>query len=204
MRKGLVAALAVTAAICIGGYVTRQTWLRLVAESLVCKASETPSEVILVDLVEPNYHLFERAQQLQSSGLATTVLVPILGPEHDASSNLVARGFVDVMCRVARVSDCTTFPAPATEPISLNLARRAAEELQARGVHSVLLVTAGFRSQRAAEVYSEVLSPLGIALHCQPVFVGRTPANWTESWHGIEDVGLQTGKLLYYRVFVLG
>jgi hypothetical protein len=36
------------------------------------------------------------------------------------------------------------------------------------------------------------------------VFVGRNPANWTESWHGIQDVGLQTGKLLYYRVFVLG
>jgi hypothetical protein len=157
----------VTAAICIGGYVTRQTWLRFVAESLVCKASETPSEVILVDLVEPTHHLFERAQQLQSSGLATTVLVPILGPEHDASSSLVARGFVDVMCRVARVSDCTTFPAPLTEPISLNLARRAAEELQARGVHSVLLVTAIPQPARCRGLLSPVPSALrSIASPC--------------------------------------
>jgi hypothetical protein len=202
-KSGFIAAVLLTAAICIGGYITRQTWLRFIAESLVCQASEAPSDAILVDLVEHNYLLFERAHQLQASGLASVVLVPILTLGSEAAASSVAMGFVDVMCRVASVSDCTTFPASATEPFSLNLARRAAEELRAHGVRSVLMVTAGFRSRRAATVYTEILRPLGITVHCQPVFGQRTLDNWFDSTHGIEEVTLQIAKLLYYRLGVM-
>jgi hypothetical protein len=124
--------------------------------------------------------------------------VPVLSFEGDETTSAVALGFVDVMCRVARVSHCTTFPAPAAEPYSLNLARRTAEELRARGVHSVLMITGGFRSRRAAKVYSEVLRPFGITVYCQPVFGDRTTDNWFDSSHGIQEVTLQIAKLLYY------
>jgi len=102
--------------------------------------------------------------------------------DREAAASSVAMGFVDVMCRVASVSDCITFPASVTEPFSLNLARRAAEELRVRGVRSVLMVT---------------------AVHCQPVFGDRTPDNWFNSNHGMEEIALQIAKLLYYRLGVM-
>jgi hypothetical protein len=202
-RRGLVAALLVIVALCLGAYLTRQTWLRIGAESLVCESSDAPSDAILVDHVEHNYLLFERAQRLQARGLATTVLVPILGSESNDEPHSVSLGFVEVMCRIARVADCITFDAPSSEPISLNLARRSAAELQGRGVRSVLLVTSGFRSRRAFTVYSEVLGPRGISVRCQPVFGSRTPANWSGTWHGVQEVGLQFLKLWYYRLIVM-
>jgi hypothetical protein len=203
LRSGVVLAFLLTAAIGVGGYLTRQTWLALAAESLVCRPSEAPSDVIVVDFVENNYLLFQRAQHLQARHLASTVLVPIMVSENDQTGSSVAQGFVDVMCRVTHVSECTTFYAAVDEPISLNFALRTAAELQSRGVHSMLLVTSAFRSRRAATIYAEVLRPFGIAVHCQPVFSRATPANWTDTSHGIQDVVLQFGKLLYYRAIVM-
>ena len=201
--KAKYVTLLVAVALCIGGYATRQTWLRLGAESLVCAAAEAPSDAVLIDNVEYKYVLFERAQRLKARGLASTVLVPILGPVSDSEPNAVSLGFVDVMCRIARVSDCITFHVPSVEPISLNLARSTAQELNARGIRSVLLVTDGFRSRRAFDVYAAVLGPLGITVRCQPVFGSHTPLNWSESSHGVEEVGLQFIKLWYYRVIVM-
>src|SRR5262249_11530394 len=144
--SSVIIAVLLVVVVCVGSYLTRQMLLRFIADSLVCQASEAPSDAILVDLVEHNYLLFERAHQLQTMGLASTVLVPIFTSEGGAAENSVALGFVDVMCRVAQVSDCTPFPASAIEPFSLNLAHRTAEELRDRGVHSLLVVTVGFRS----------------------------------------------------------
>lgn len=189
--------------LCLGGYATRQTWLRMGAEMLLCNRDDTASDVILVDNISDSYLLFERSRQLQVRGLASAVLIPIIESERSGESSAVSLGFADVMCRIARVTNCITFPAASIEPISLNLARRVAHELQARGVRSVLLVTDGFRSKRAFAVYSEALKPLDIAVHCQPVLGSRTPTNWYHSSHGFEEVVLQLAKLLYYRLFVL-
>ncbi len=199
----LVGALLVILAVSLGGYATRKTWLRIGAESLVCSSTEAPSDAVLIDHVDDNYLLFERAQRLQAGGLASIVLVPILSSESNGAPNTVSIEFVDVMCRIARASRCITFHAPADEPISLNLARGSAHELRARGVKSVLLVTDGFRSERALMVYSAVLAPIGITVHCQPVFGTRSPLNWFESLHGIQEVALQFIKLWYYRLVVM-
>lgn len=202
-KAGLSATVLLIAVSCLGGYLTRQTWLRAAAESLVCENGEIQSDVIFIDHVEDNYLLFKRAQQLQSRGLAPSVLVPILNSVRNDESNLVALGFVEVMCRIARVLNCITFNVPLSEPISLNLARRSAEELQVRSARSILLITSGFRSRRAYMVYSEMLRPFGITVHCQPVFGNRTPSNWFNSAHGIQDVCLQFVKFWYYRLAVM-
>ena len=65
------------------------------------------------------------------------------------------------------------------------------------------MVTPGFRSQRSSLVYQAVLAPAGIAVYCVPVFGQKTPANWTETWHGIQEVAEQFLKLQYYRFYVL-
>ena len=198
----LLAALSVTTAVCLGGYSTRQTWLRVGAESLVCVSSEVPSEAILIDHVEDNYLLFERAQQLQARGAAPMVLVPILSSESNGRPNAVSLGFVELMCRISQIPRCITFHAPSNEPISLNLARHSKRELEARGIKSVVIVTDGFRSRRSLAVYDSILGSSGIAVRCQPVFGSHGPANWFESYHGIQDVMLQFVKFWYYRLFV--
>ena len=164
---------------------------------------EAPSDAILVDNVEYNYLLFERAQELRARGLASTVLVPILGADSDAEPTEVSLGFVDVMCRTARISNCITFNVPSVEPFSLNLARHTAQELQARGIRSVLLVTDGFRSRRDFDLYAAVLGPLKLPFTVSRSSGTALPLNWFESSHGIQEVGLQLMKLWYYRVIVM-
>jgi hypothetical protein len=44
---------------------------------------------------------------------------------------------------------------------------------------------------------------VGIKVHCVPVFGQKSPANWTKTWHGIQDVTEQFLKLQYYRFYVL-
>jgi len=202
-RKAKYALLLSAAVLCVGAYAARHTRLRLSAESLVCVRGEAPSDAILIDNVEYSYLLFEHAQELKSQGLASTVLVPILGEDSEAGPTEVSLGFVDVMCRAAHISECITFSVPAVEPFSLNLARSTAQELQTRGIRSVLLVTDGFRSRRDFDLYAAVLRPLNITVHCQPVFGTRTPLNWSDSTHGVQEVGLQLMKLWYYRITVM-
>jgi hypothetical protein len=52
-------------------------------------------------------------------------------------------------------------------------------------------------------VYSTVFRDAGITTSCVPVFGDIAPENWTRTWHGIEDVVEQSGKLLYYRFYVM-
>jgi uncharacterized SAM-binding protein YcdF (DUF218 family) len=189
--------------ICAGIVITRGHWLPWIGGYLVCQESIGVSDVILIDNVEPNYLLFERAQRLQSQGLAEIVLIPILKADTSGPPALVSIGIVDVMCRISMLRNCTTFEAPGREPISLNVARRSAEEIRSRGAHSVIIVTDGLRSRRAADIYLHVLRPLGISAHFQPVFGPHTPGNWFTSWHGIQEIVLQLGKLWYYKLAVL-
>lgn len=196
-------AVLVLAVLGLGGYLTRDTWLGWGAESLVCKASEAPSDAILIEHVENSYLLFEWARQLQARGLSSTVLVPILVSRQVDRPQAVSIGLVEVMCRAAGIPRCTTFEAPLAEPISLNLARRSAEELRVRGVHSVLLVTGEFRSRRALLIYSKILQPRGIQVHCQPVVGSQNPETWRDTAHGVQEVALQLAKLWYYRLLVI-
>ena len=195
-----VAAVAVAAALLL----TRGYWLRALGDSLVCPASLAISDAIVIENVEDNYRLFEHAQRLQNRGLSGTVLVPVLTADHgDAAPEVVSRGVTDLMCRTAQIRNCMTFDAVLDEPISLNVAKRTAEELRARGASSAIVITDGFRSRRVSETYRSVFGAAGLTVHIQPVFGRIRPDNWHTSWHGIQDVGLQVLKLWYYRLVVL-
>jgi hypothetical protein len=66
----------------------------------------------------------------------------------------------------------------------------------------MLVVTLGFRSQRSSLVYHAVLGPAGITVSCVPLFGEKTPKNWTQTWHGIQDVTEQWLKLQHYCCLV--
>lgn len=206
MSRRLRRVLAALALLALGvtiAYDQRTRWLPALAGTLICDASAGKADAIVIDNVEPNHLLFQRARELQEQGLAATVLVPIPSMLADGSPSTVQIGFMEVMCGVARVSACTPFPVHAEEPISLGIAQEVSRELQARGVRSILLVTGELRSKRTDAAYRQVLAPLAIRVDCQPVAGSHTTANWYRTTHGIQDVVLQLGKLWYYRLAVL-
>jgi hypothetical protein len=96
-----------------------------------------------------------------------------------------------------------TVPFTEVEPISLNVALNVRQFLTDHRIRSIAVVVPAFRSERSMLIYRAVLGPAGVATHCQPTIGTRTPDNWSETWHGVQDVALQFLKLQYYRWYVL-
>lgn len=186
------------------GYLFEPVWAHAVAAGLVCGEDDHVDRVdaILIDDFESDYLLFERARHLQESGVSSTVFAPV-NVFADGSVSTVSAAMVDVLARLARVKHVTTVPVSNREPISLNSAFRIKRFVEENGVRSVMVVSPAFRSERSMMIYRAVLEPAGVLVHCAPVFGGRSPDNWTRTWHGIQDVALQFAKLQYYRWYVL-
>ena len=185
---------------------TGRWWLRWAAESLVEAGPAGVTEAIVVENLEDEYLLFERAGRLVRRGAAERVVVTLFAPPEDLvhPAGSVPVGFLQVMCRVSGIRDPEVLPIEEQEPITLNVARQVRDYLVGHDIRSVRVVTSGFRSERTFLIYRSVLEPAGIAFAIEPVFSRNlTPENWTERWHGIQEVGLQFVKLWYYRVFVL-
>ena len=107
------------------------------------------------------------------------------------------------MAEVAHLPTKKIIPIVEQEPITLNVAYQLRDFLVRERVTSVTVVAPGFRSRRSLLVYSTVFGPAGITVRCVPVFGLKTPDNWTQTWHGIQEVAEQCLKLQYYRFWVL-
>ena len=195
--------LAMLILVILIGSLTRGLWIPSIGWSVVCPEEVGPSDVILVENFNSNYLLFERASALQKAGLSARVLIPTPTPRDPEVANTVFEGFVEVMARVARVQNFEIIPIRQHEPISLNTAYQVRDNLIKEHLSSVIAVTPGFRSRRSSLIYHAVLKPAGIQVYCVPVFGHQTPENWTETWHGIQEVTEQFLKLQFYRFYVL-
>ena len=196
---------AILAGLCVIAVVlTRGVWLLWLGKSLVCDEQLVQSDAILIDNFDPDYLLFERAEAIQRAGLAKRVLVPVEAASEPNVPSPVAKGFVEVMARVAWLREFEFIPVQQPEPISLSVASQVASFLSKEKVRSVILVTPGFRSRRSVLVDHTVLGREGIVVRCVPVFSqATTPQTWTRSWHGVQEVVLQFMKLQYYRFYVM-
>jgi len=197
LRLGLLAVVIVTI------WLTSGWWTVAIARSLVCDASLAPSDAILVENFDPDYLLFERARELRRAGLAARVLVPVSTDRTGQELNDVSLGIAEVMTRISGVGEVEFVPRREAEPITLNAARDLRRFVEARHIRSLIVVTPLFRSRRSSLVYGATLGRVGIAAYCNPVQGSRGVNNWTQSWHGVQEVVEQSGKLLYYRVFIL-
>lgn len=195
--------VAVLLLVAILASVTQGIWAPWIGQSLVCREQLGPGDVILVENFDPNYLLFERAAALQKAGITARVLVPAPASRDTGVANTVYKGIAEVMARVARIPTVEILPIREREPISLTAAYQIRDFLEKEQLKSVLLVTPGFRSRRSALVYQTVLEAAGIQVYCIPVFGEKTPANWTATWHGIQEVTEQLVKLQFYRFYVL-
>lgn len=182
---------------------TRAFWLPALGESLVCREDTGRSQAIVIENFDPDYLVFERAQQLHRANAAARVVVPIQSDSEAGTPNAISRGTADLMAQVARLPDVELLPIVEKEPITLNAARQLGEFLTRERLSVVTVVVPGFRSRRSYLAYMSALTPAGISVRCVPVFGTKAPGNWTDTWHGIQEVGLQFLKLQYYRFWVL-
>lgn len=183
----------------LGAALSRGIWIPAIGRSLVCEEQQGVVQAILVDNLDTNYGLFERAARLQREGSRIRILVLTASANPDA----VVDGVVEIMARAAQVHNWETVKIGETEPISLNAAMQVRSLLVREDIRSVALVTPGFRSRRSSLAYRAVLSRAGIAVVCVPVLGQRGVETWMETWHGIQEVALQFLKLQYYRFYVL-
>jgi len=183
--------------------VTRNSWSMSIGQSLTCTENIGRSDAILVDNVDQDYLLFERAAALHKAGLASRVLIPVQVSHESERANSVSIGIAELMARVAQVQAPEIMPIRASEPISLNAADQISAFLIRAHLRSVIVVTPGFRSKRSSLIYQAVLARAGITVYCVPVFVGAALEDWTHSWHGMQEVGDQFLKLQFYRFYVL-
>ena len=182
---------------------TRGFWIPLVGRSLICTEQIGHVDAILVENFDLNYLLFERAAEIHKAGLGARVLVPTQASSNPQTPNMVSKGVVEVMARVARLQDFEILPIKEIEPISLNAAYQIREYVTKQNIRSMIVVTSAFRSKRSFLIYQSVLGRAGVAMSCLPVFGQKTPETWAESWHGLQEVGEQFLKLQYYRFYVL-
>jgi hypothetical protein len=184
-------------------WVTREFWSRRVAQSLICTEQIGHSDIILVDNLAPDYLLFERAAALHKARFAPRVLIPVQISRGSERANAVSIGIAELMARVAQMQAPEIIPIRAMEPISLNAAYKVRDFLLKEHLRTVIIVAQGFRSKRLSLTYQAALAPAGITVSCLPVFVGAAPENWSQSWHGIQEVTEQFLKLQFYKFYIL-
>lgn len=198
-RRRLAAAIVFCG---VTAYAGRMVWLGWPGRTLVCAESEASGQAILLDNFDSEYGLFKRAAELQRTHVATRVFVPVISSKEEdaaAAAHEVAAAFV----RLAGLVEWDLIRVEEKEPISLHAAYQVRDFLLREHISSVTLVSPGFRSRRSELVYRSVLGARGITMACLPVFRTTTPETWTNTWHGIQDVGLQFLKLQYYRFWVI-
>jgi len=130
--------------------------------------------------------------------------VPVSCNRSGSGPNSVYQGFIQVMTGYSRLEEYELIPITEIEPIRLNAARQVRDFLgEKEAIRSLVVVSPGFTSRRSFLVYREVFKGTGVEVSCLPVFGQRNTSNWTGSWHGIQEVFLELGKLWYYRLAVL-
>jgi hypothetical protein len=198
LRLGLLGSLLILVVF------TRGSWVPAIGWGLVRDSGPCKPDLILIDNLEPDYLLFEKAEELRRIDGAGMVLVPVKASgEHPGKPDRVPGEVAGVMIRVSRLQSTEILPIAEIEPITLNAARQVGEFLRSKpGIRSVLVVTDGFRSRRTYLTYSHVLGKLGVVVYTFPVWGIERPENWATTWHGRQKVGLQYLKLLYYYIFV--
>ena len=183
-------------------WATRDWWTPALGWSLACAGDITGSDVLLIENLEPNYLVFERAAQLQQQRHSARTLVLVQGSA-DGGPGRVPAGVAAVFGRIAHLSDPELLPIQEIEPFTMNAAYQARQALLHVGARSMTIVSPGFRSRRTLLVYRRVMEPAGIQVGCVQVWGTTDPENWTHTWHGIQEVLLQVVKLAYYEGWVL-
>ena len=183
---------------------TRGSWVPAIGWGLVRDSGPCKPDLILIDNLESDYLLFEKAEELQRIDGPGMVLVPVKASGEDPGKpDRVPGKIAEVMIRVSRLQSAEILPFAEIEPVALNAALQVGEFLRSKpNIRSVLVVTDGFRSRRTYLIYSHVLGELRVVVYTLPAWGIERPENWATTWHGRQKVVLQYLRLLYYSILV--
>ena len=184
-------------------YLTYPGCLVSVAAGLVHEEKLDSAQLLVLENFDADYFVFEAARGLLRSGHSSKALVPVVANERTMKPGEVQLGFTEVMSRIAGIDSYEIVAVRHTEPVSLTVALQVANLVESQGIESVIVVSPRFRSARSYLVYDHVLTPRGIRVQCLAASGPVDVATWWHTWHGIQDVGLEYSKLLYYRFWVL-
>jgi hypothetical protein len=198
LRLGVVGLLVIL------GAATRAWWVPAIGWGLVTDSGPCKPDLIVVDNLDRDYLVFEKAGELKKIDGARVVLVPVKAYGDDSREpDLVPREIAKVMIRAARLQSPVLLPIREVEPITLHAALQVRRFVKSKpAIRSVLVVTDGFRSRRTQLIYSHVLGKMGVAVFTCPVWGAQRPENWASTWHGRQTVFLQYLKLSYYKIVV--
>src|SRR5687767_2081966 len=94
---------------------TREFWLASIGRSLVCARDGAPSDVILIDNLDPTSVHFERAAPLDKAGLAPRALVPVQAAPDPALAKPIFKDFAEIMAKYARLDAWDVVPIQEIE-----------------------------------------------------------------------------------------
>lgn len=184
---------------------TRGWWIPAVGWGLVANVQTEKPDLILIDNLDTNFQLFEKASYLQKRGVGKRVLVPVAVFSGDIQTPATwGREIAETLIRLAHLDSVELLPVGVAEPITRNVAYEVGSYLKRTEVSRVLILTSGFKSKRIHLIFKKALSEVGIETYCLPVWGSQRPETWANTWHGIQEVLLQYAKLVYYRLWVLG
>ena len=121
-------------------------WL---GRSLVHDDVPMVSDAVVLENYDHNYLVFETAARLLRGGMSDRLFVPTPIFNDPSRPNVVSKGIVEVMTRVARIDNAELIPVEHLEPITLSVATQVSKVLLDRGFRSVIVVSPTFRSQRS-------------------------------------------------------
>lgn len=183
---------------------TQRWWIPLLGWSLVSNTGVGKADLILVDNLDLDYRLFEKAADLIRSGIGRKVLIPVFTSGQDIEKpNEFSLEITEVFIRLAGLESVEVIPIKEVEPVTFNAAHQVGDFLKGTNTNKVLILTSGFKSRRLHLIFSKVLGEMGIETDCLPVWGSLQPESWAKTWHGIQEVLLQHAKLAYYRLLVL-
>jgi uncharacterized SAM-binding protein YcdF (DUF218 family) len=152
-------------------------WLPQAGSMLIAQDEPTVSDAVVV-LAGNTPDRLPWAERLKAQGLATVLIVSNERVHtHGLETTWLALHRAGVAAAGIADSDLIVLDDPPPES-TVDEARRAAELLAARGLHSALLVTDAFHSRRASLLFAAAFGHKGLSVRSLPVRDALDLAHW--------------------------
>jgi hypothetical protein len=184
-------------------WLTQGWWIPAVGHSLICAPASGPADAMLIENFDQDAFVFRHAAAVRRAGHTGRVFVPVAVDPETSRPDEVKLRVTGVMADMVGLGEWEPVPIREVEPISLNAALDVRRVLEREAVSSVVVVSPRFRSRRSALVYSTAFAPAGIEVSCEPAPAPVGPDDWTDTWHGIQEVLQQWIKFRYYEWYVM-
>jgi uncharacterized SAM-binding protein YcdF (DUF218 family) len=174
-------------------------WLPFAGSLLIAAEEPTAADAIVV-LAGNSADRLPHAEVLRAAGYATLLVV--------SNERVHTQGLETTWLALYRAGiSAPNLPAEAVIALddpppesTIDEARRAADVLASRGLHSALLVTDAFHSRRASLLFRAVFAHRGLIVHSTPVPDGLDLAHWWAHPLAARRVTEEWTKFFYYLV----